>query len=176
MHEPVRYGEKESKRYIIGGNLEYSLFGGFSVEAGFLYRRNGGTRSSLFTNIAAVQGLLRIDDQFRMDVFDVPILGKYYFRRDQKWQPFFATGYSFRKTFTDVEARIDREIDGQLNSSRSKYSNWQPLDIGATFGAGVRWRAGRISLLPEIRYTRWGTSPQGSLKKDQADFLFGIRF
>jgi hypothetical protein len=74
------------------------------VEGDFLYRRNG-----LEFDANYVPGILLTGDvspvsitqRVRLDVFEMPVLGKYYFRRDSKVQPFVLTGYSFRKALSD---------------------------------------------------------------------------
>jgi hypothetical protein len=49
------------------------------------------------------------------------------------------------------------------------------LGVGAVFAAGVRFRAGRFSLLPEARYTRWGGS-DNQLRKNEAGLILGVSF
>ena len=61
-----------------------------------------------------------------------------------------------------------------LNATTTVNSR-QPTQIGATFAAGVRMHAGRLGILPEVRYTRWSTSNLGS-RKNEAKFLLGISF
>src|SRR2546430_10977618 len=39
--EPNSEGIDESKRYIVGGTIEFRLWRGFAVEGDFLYRRTG---------------------------------------------------------------------------------------------------------------------------------------
>ena len=56
-------------------------------------------------------------------------------------------------------------------------------DIGATFGAGIEFKAGWLRVTPEFRYTRWGSEnfddPIGALlrtNKNQGDFMLGLTF
>ena len=71
---------------------------------------------------------------------------------------------------------FDNSFTTEGRTTAAKGSYWTPLDIGASFGAGLRWRLGRVSLIPEVRYTEWGAQPDRSLSKRQADFLLGINF
>jgi hypothetical protein len=178
---PRAFLPDESKRYGIGASVEYRLFGGFAVEADFLYRYFG--RSYLLDygqfrpSVPGQVSLLSVRGRNRSDVFEVPVLGKYYFLRDKKVQPFAATGYSFRKIL--VGADVINEVnqgDGTVRIDSSKQSFWTPFDIGATVGAGVRWKVGRVSLLPEIRYTRWGGTPHPDGSPRQTELLLGITF
>jgi len=106
------------------------------------------------------------------DVFELPVLGKYFFRREDNLQPFVSTGYSFRKALAESQASVITEN----NTTKPKSSYWTPLDIGATFASGLRWRFGRISLTPEFRYTLWGSPQNRYVSRHQADFPFGITF
>ncbi|HEY6389763.1 MAG TPA: hypothetical protein VIX89_00720, partial [Bryobacteraceae bacterium] len=122
--------------------------------------------------------LVSSSDRTRFNVFELPVLGKYYFRRESKVQPFALTGYTFRNALAESDETFIVRNTGTGNTSavRSKTSDWTGLDIGASFGAGVRWKIGRVSVAPEVRYTRWGSHPNIGFKKNQADVLLGITF
>ncbi len=179
LTEPDSYGRDESKKYIVGASFEYRLWSAFAVEVDFLYRRNGGTFGygyNPYLGPGAENQTVSITYRSRLNVFELPVLGKYYFRRNANLQPFVLTGYSFRKSLTDDRATVTTTTDSGLVTRTDSGSNWTPLDVGATFGAGLRFRRGRVGFSPEIRYTRWGGNPATSLTKHQADFLFGITF
>ena len=56
------------------------------------------------------------------------------------------------------------------------HSNYRTaLDVGAIAAAGVRFQAGRIKFLPEIRYTRYSEA-NSFYRKNQVKFLMGITF
>ena len=167
---------------MVGATIEVSVWRGFAVEADFLYRHNGFSDRFNFgpgilsgANQSQVS-VISASDRIRLDVFEVPVLGKYYFRRDAKLQPFVLTGYSFRKALTNVDSSTTTVSGSSLSTQSSSSSYWTSADVGATFGVGVRWRTGRISLKPEIRYTYWGAHPSIGVSKQQADVLVGITF
>jgi hypothetical protein len=180
--EPTRQDPDESRRYVVGATIELGLGRGFAVEADFLYRHNGF--SNRFSFGPGVLGgpdqsqvsIISASDRIRLDVFEVPVQGKYYFRRDAKVQPFVLTGYSFRKALNNVDSSTTTQSSTGVSTQASSFSYWTAADIGATFGAGLRWRAGRISLKPEIRYTYWGAHPSAGVSKQTADVLVGITF
>src|SRR5271163_3902273 len=84
----------ESRIYDVGGSVEFRLPAGFAVEADALYQRMGesysffeanGTLSSAFSS------------RERANVWEFPLLGKYYFRpRSAAWRPFVGAGFAFR--------------------------------------------------------------------------------
>jgi len=173
--DPDRINPDESKRYVIGGTVEYRLWGGFAAEADFLYRRNGYSFAySYILSSPNGEGAAppSIVNRSRLNIFELPVLGKYYFRKDTNVQPFVLTGYSFRKALEHDNSSVTTQ--GTIVQGKSSY--WTPLDIGASFGAGLRWRAGRVALSPEIRYTEWGSSLNRGVPKRQASVLFGITF
>jgi hypothetical protein len=179
--EPTQQNPDESRRYVVGATIEVSLWRGLAVEADFLYRHNGFSDRFIFGNILGEasgpsEQVASGSNRIRLDVFEVPVLGKYYFRRDAKVQPFVLTGYSFRKALTNVDSSTTIQSSTGLSTQASNFSDWTSADVGATFGVGLRWRTGRISLKPEIRYTYWGAHPSIGVSKQQADVLLGITF
>jgi len=177
LTEPTRLREEESKRYVVGGTVEYQVWRGFTAEADFLYRHYGSTARFVFgPSSSFMDGFVSVTDRARLDVFELPVLGKYYFRNHSKLQPFVLTGYSFRKVLANTASELTTTHNGVLSRERFDSSSWAPLDVGASFGAGLKWRAGRVSILPQIRYTRWGSQPSAGLSKQQADVLVGITF
>ena len=180
--EPNSEGIDESKRYIVGGTIEFRLWRGFAVEGDFLYRRTGLKFDAHYPPGLIPFGsdgtLVATFDRTRFNVFELPVLGKYYFRHDSKVQPFVLTGYTFRKARRESDETFVVQNTGTGNTSvgKSNFSAWTGLDIGASFGTGVRWKVGRVSVAPELRYTRWGSHPSIGFEKNQADVLVGITF
>ncbi len=177
--EPTQASQDESRRYVVGAALEVSLFRGFAVETDFFYRHNGFSDqfndvSGIFSGASVVP--ISASDRFRLDVFELPVVGKYYFLRDAKVQPFVLTGFSFRKAFSNVDSSTTYSNNGVVSPTNSSSSFWTPTNVGATVGAGLNWRLGPISVSPQFRYTFWGATPNVGLSKQQADVLVGITF
>jgi hypothetical protein len=180
--EPEPNGNDESKHYIVGATIEFRLWHGFAVEGDFLYRRTGFKFDVNYLPSLISYGndttLVSISGRPRFNVFELPVLGKYYFRHDSKVQPFVLTGYTLRKALVDSNQRVTEQntSTGKTSTVISNTSNWTGLDIGASFGSGVRWKVGRVSLAPEVRYTRWGSHPNIGFQKNQTDVLLGVTF
>jgi hypothetical protein len=177
--EPTQANQDESRRYVVGGALEVSLFRGFAVETDFFYRHNGFSGQfnfvpGIFSGASVVP--ISASDRIRLDVFELPVVGKYYFLRDAKVQPFVLTGFSFRKAFTNVDSSSTYNNNGVVSTTNSNSSYWTPTNVGATVGAGLNWRFGRVAVSPQFRYTFWGATPNQGLSKQQADVLVGITF
>ncbi len=178
--EPNPDSLDESRRYIVGATVEFRLWHGFAVEGDFLYRHNGFGSKFTYAQLVPSNGdstLISITQRVRQDVFEIPVLGKYYFRHDAKVRPFVLTGYTFRTALSNDDAQTTTQSRIGISTQNFHSSDWTGLDIGASFGTGVQWKVGRVGVAPEIRYTRWGSHPNlGFNKKNQADVLLGITF
>ena len=97
----------ESRPYIIGPSVEVRLPAGFAIEADGLYQRVGSTFGFQLQNsatfISTGSGITPVNllttastNRARANLWEFPLLGKYYFRRDSTWQPFVGTGFAFR--------------------------------------------------------------------------------
>jgi len=169
------YRTDESRPYVVGGSAELRLPAGLALEADALYRRLGTSSSFFVSPSTGTSGSYLIRE--RGNSWEFPLLGKYYFRRTSAWQPFVGTGFSFR-TISRHDASDASILSGiglatLPAPARSDYR--EPLNVGAPVVAGVRLHVGRLALLPQVRYTRWGG--QSSLvKKNEVNFLLGISF
>jgi Outer membrane protein beta-barrel domain len=170
----------DSHRYIVGPSVEVRLPKGFAVEADALYQRVGSsfTYASILsgTNLApfypyASSGVSRTVGS----MWQFPLIGKYYFNRSSKFQPFAGLGPELRTTgwHTDGSAVI---VSGPSTTpvTSSGSSESRSNNVGAAAMAGMRLQIGRLKLSPQFRFTRW--SQQGSLRRNEAGLMLGIHF
>jgi hypothetical protein len=163
----------ESRPYIVGGSVEVRLPARFALEADDLYRRVGNTSYFGYASgaVFAVSA-----DRRRGNSWEFPLLGKYYFRRTSAWQPFIGTGFTFRTIGVNDTANVTTsDSTGALQTSLIRGSFREPLEVGATVVGGVRFHYGRIAILPQVRYTRWGGS-NDLTRNNETSFLLGIAF
>jgi hypothetical protein len=157
--------DDESRIYDVGGSVEVRLPDRFAVEVDALYQRIGysyeyfagpPTISSGATLISATAVAFRE----RGNLWEFPLLGKYYFRpRAAAWQPFVGAGFALRTA--------------SLHSDTSDFRS--SLQTGAAIAAGIRFKLGPIALLPQVRYTYWGNYTQ-SITKNEVTLLLGVTF
>jgi hypothetical protein len=172
----------ESRPYIVGPSVEIRLPAGFAIEVDALYRRIGNTFGFNFSAIGAGLNVVPATsfyiDRQRGNDWEFPFLGKYYFRpRTAGWQPFLSTGWALRTVsfHQDIsETVIDATGNSHFNSFH--YDVRSDVGVGAVVAAGVRFRVGRLSVAPELRYTYWGSTPQFDLRRNEAAGLVGISF
>lgn len=158
-------GSDESQIYIVGAAVEFRLPASFAVEIDGLYQRVGDSYDFSETNgTASISGI----ERQRGNDFEFPFLGKYYFRRrSTAWQAFIDTGWALRE--------IDIFSNESLSNGMSEGRNyWSQLGVGAVAGAGLRFGS-RHTIVPEIRYTRWGSSTTW-MNPNELAFLLGINF
>jgi hypothetical protein len=163
----------------------YDRNAGFAIEVDALYRRIGDTFQfgipsfiSPGTGIISLSAVGSYIDRQRGNYWEFPVLGKYYFRpRTTAWQPFFGTGWALR-TVGFHEDISETVIDANGNSHFNSFHTHSRSDVGAgaVFAAGVRFRAGRLAVIPEIRYTYWGSSASSGLRRNEGGVFLGISF
>lgn len=158
-------GNDESQPYILGVSVEFRLPASFAVEVDGLYQRVGDSYG--FSEANGTTSLTGIERQ-RGNDWEVPFLGKYYFRRRAVgWQAFVDTGWALRE--------VDIFSNESLSNGTSVGRNyWSQLGVGAVASAGLRFGA-RHTIVPEIRYTRWGSSTSW-MNPNELAFLLGINY
>ena len=171
----------ESRPYLVGPSIEFRLPAGFALEVDALYQRIGNSAFFSFSESvisAPLQTVSVFHDRLRGNSWEFPVLGKYYFRsRNANWQPYIATGWSLRTIgLHEAISGIIVGSDGTAHPNNFHVDSRSDLGVGAVVAAGLRYRVGRLALLPEVRYTRWGSSSSFSIRKNEAAFLLGISF
>ncbi len=152
-----------TKRYVVGPSAELHLPFGLGVEFDALYRRvsYSGAASSVVVNGVA-------------NAWEFPLLAKYRFPMPVA-HPFIDAGVAWDK-LGGVSQSV-RTLLGLQTSTASGNTT-----TGFVMGAGLEISAPVIHIVPEIRYTHWGSSKfvdplnlvRGS--QNQAEFLLGITF
>ncbi len=175
----AKFGIDHSRRPLIGASGERKLWRSFAIGADFLYRRNSDTIRipiSALPSTGAPASTRFLTGHTRADVLEFPVFGKYYFRPNQKLQPFLLAGVALRKAKANAGFTFGNQTGAEVDPVLAVSGFWTPLDAGVTFGTGLRWRLSHFSLVPEFRYTHWGNTATRAVYQRQADFLFGIVF
>jgi Outer membrane protein beta-barrel domain len=157
----------ESRPYTIGPSVEFRLPAGFAIEIDALYRRLGLRDAGLtvFTSYDA------FTTRWRGNVWEFPLLGKYYFRKHERWQPFLGAGMAMRY----LSRQSQGNNVGLFGSFYASHYSDNQFIFGETGAVGIRLRTGRVQWLPQFRYTRWNGS--GILtESNEAAILLGIAF
>jgi len=161
-------------RYLFGPTVQLNLPFRFSIEVDALYKRLGyeynqfgGPGSPTTTRTTA-------------NSWEFPVLGKWAVFPGPV-RPFIDFGANFRHISGVDQIRDTASAVNVIVNPVPEFH--KDFDIGATFGAGVEFKAGWLRLTPEFRYTRWGSEnfrdPVASLlrtNKNQGDFMIGLTF
>ncbi len=170
LTEPTRYTAAQSQRYTVGPTVEFQLPHQFAIEAGFLYKRIGTGYDITFSPHRSFQ-------TSRGNSFEIPVVGKYYFRPPSRWTPYLGLGVAMRRTWQSTEGGVTGPETPQINPRDYKFSNVSPFGAGAVGVAGIRFTKGHWKFSPEVRYTRWSDERQTIQRNtNQVEFLFGISF
>jgi hypothetical protein len=177
-------GGDESRPYIVGPSVEFRLPAGFAIELEALYRRIGSTSAfgfssnTIFIPPLTPPYITSFVTRQRGNYWEFPVLGKYYFRpRSTAWQPFIGTGWALRTvSFHNDISETTVNADGTSHASTFRDNFRSDVGVGAVVAAGVRFRVGRIAVIPELHYTYWGSTAQFQLRRNEAAGLLGISF
>ena len=174
--------------FTAGGSVRYDFAERFGLGADVLYRR-GGYNSNVSISEQITDGnstadlLLNTYEETRTHLWDIPILGRYYFkdRSDGGVRPYvtgglalrFATGVSSLTEITDEDQVTDTDLTtfGPANEST----------LGGVLGFGIR-AADDVGVKVDIefRYTRWADpifqSGPANSNNNQADILVAFTF
>ncbi len=183
LFDPFSRSEPEGKRYTIGPTVEAGLPFRLAAEVDVLYKRVGERAEGCeFTYCSFFSS--------RAHAIEIPLLAKFRILRGSI-APYAAGGYALRyitkSSGTLLQWRSGPVISGEevdYSIHQTEYSRESESTGGVVAGGGVEFRAGRLKLSPEFRYTRWAGRywefyhrgfERGS-NTNQAEILFGIAF
>jgi opacity protein-like surface antigen len=166
-----------TNRYIVGPTAELHLPFGLGVEFDILYRHfdyNGsGTLIDVITNSRTTG-----------NAWEFPLLAKYRIPKMKIVHPYVDAGVAWDKLSGLTQAIATTVLPSRTTTTTT--SNPAELNTTATrglvMGAGLSVKVLRVSVSPEIRFTRWGArhfiDPGGLLHSNlnQGEFLLGITF
>jgi opacity protein-like surface antigen len=154
-------------RYVVGPTAELHLPFGFGLEVDALYRHMSYTGSGLVGSIAG--------SSVNSGDWEFPLLVKYRFPM-KIVRPYVDAGVAWDK------------LSGLTQSVKDSIANQSPTVVnqnttaGFVLGGGIDVHIIKVHLMPELRYTRWGSAqfsdPSGLLHsaQNQGEFLVGITF
>ena len=175
---PVASYFSDTKRYIIGPQIELRLPAGISIELDALYTKLN------FSSVGGVAGSV-VNAVTDADAWEFPLLLKYKFGGANaiaaSVRPFVATGAAYRRLTGITQVR---EFITGSSQSTSDPAELQKKDAtGFVIGGGLEIRALFLRISPEFRFTRWGTSNfrEGisnllETNRNQGQFLVGFHF
>ena len=151
---------------VIGPTLTLGFRNSFALQTGILFHRLGRREDIALFNTSSGSGF--VNSQLKATAIELPLLLRYHFlSQTRNWQPFVSAGPTIRRTQTSYRS------GGFVGSSSFDVTKWK---INPSFGTGVSFKAGRIRIEPEVRYSYWGSNRQDTIRQNQVHFLFGLRF
>ena len=140
--------DSKTGRYVVGGALRYDLKERFGVGMDLMYKRGGyDTAINLSEQVTDDEDgdlLLSTTETTRAHLWDVPILGRYYFKpRAAEGARAFVTGgmaLRFATGLTSTSETTDQDLVSDTDTTPIGPAN----DVigGIVLGAGVRARVG----------------------------------
>jgi hypothetical protein len=170
--------ESDTKRYIIGPQIELRLPAGFGIELDALYTKLN------FSSVGGVAGSV-VNAVTDANAWEFPLLLKKKFGGTNAGvaaaRPFVVVGASYRR-LSDI-TQIQSFITGNSQTTDTPAELQKRDSTGFVVGGGVEIRALFLRISPEVRFTRWGTSNfrEGvsnllETNRNQGQFLVGFHF
>ncbi|MGH9632030.1 MAG: outer membrane beta-barrel protein [Bryobacteraceae bacterium] len=168
----------DTKRYIVGPQVELRLPAGFGIEFNALYTKLE------FSSVSRVAGSA-LNSFTDANSWEFPLLLKYKFGGPSVGvaavRPFVDVGASFRR-LSDI-TQIGDFITGGPREDEAVPELRDKNSTGFVIGGGLEIRALFLRISPEFRFTRWGTENfrEGvagllSTNRNQGQFLVGFSF
>lgn len=162
--------------FVLGPTLSVELFHNFSAQTGVLFYRLGTSRQNYF--FAAGSGFQSGMSEWKAHATEIPLLLRYHLlSRSHTWRPFATLGPTVRRTeinFRDYRSLLSSStLTVNSGNVPALQTRWK---VDPVLGAGVSFKTGRLHLEPEVRYSYWGAGKDTVVRKNQVNFLFGLRF
>ena len=173
----------DSQRYVVGPTFEMGFKRRFAIEFSPTYRREGTTGYNDVSSVSIpplLPGSLALLSQFTRvsdRVWDLPLVGKYYFtKKEAKIRPFFGFGASAFRHSRSNEVFSQFQTDN-AGGRRAQTYTFPSADwgLGPVVTGGLSVHSGRFSVVPEFRYVR-DSRISLSGDKNRAEVFLGFRF
>lgn len=174
-----------------GLSVEIPLKGRIAFQTGFIFRSASYSAGSESVMGEDDEDTTDVDERTftssiertRANYWDIPFVLRLYNSEDRtkSFRAFFQAGGSFRRASGIDSYRESVAADGSVSRLDTPVEPANRSIFGAVIGAGFRMRAaGRVSIVPELRYTRWFSptflnEPTRS-SKNQVELMFGVTF
>ena len=173
-------GQTDSQMpFVLGAAVEVRMYSGLSLETGILFDRMG-QQANNGAFLYPENAVTLFYSMERGRAIELPFLAKYRFRSEShNWRPFVSAGPTVRRTsltssqFTSILSGTSSSATVGQIVPESDNVKW---NSDPTASAGVDFKAGRVHLEPEVRYSYWGAGKNSALRKNQVYFLLGFRF
>jgi hypothetical protein len=170
-------GRTDKIPFAAGPSVDVRIVKGLAFETGFLYQRLGGGYDN-FTFFGPANAITFGSETSRGSALELPFFAKYRFLNEQRrWRPFLLAGPSVRRTSiksSNVQSTtVSGTPGGTISAVNTKSTQWT---VDPSVGAGVDARVGRAHIEPEVRYSYWNAGKTDMVRKNQVNFLVGLRF
>jgi hypothetical protein len=170
-------GRTDKIPFVAGPSVDVRIVKGLAFETGFLYQRLGGGYDN-FTFLGPANAITFGSQTVRGSALEIPFLAKYRFLSERRrWRPFLLAGPSVRRTSIKTSSfqisTVSGSSGGTSSALNTKSTQW---NVDPSVGVGMDARVGRAHIEPEVRYSYWNAGKMDAVRKNQVNFLVGLRF
>lgn len=172
----------DSNRFLGGPTVEVGWKNRLALEVSPTYRRIGRINYNDISNLVPTTlgpGEVNFLSQLGREtgqVWDIPLVGKYYFApRNAKLRPFVGGGVAASRL--SLKTEVFTRLQGNGGPLPNEGSSFQRATWGISpiLNGGVSIRSGRISIVPEFRYIR-DSNRLWNGTRHRAEVFLGFRF
>jgi hypothetical protein len=172
---PISYSAKKLP-FVLGPTLSVGFSSWLSLETGVLFHRLGSTEQHYATQVSGGTVITGMDE-WKAGAIELPFLLRYRFLDESRtWRPFISAGPTIRRTHINFGGYRSTFSGNTVFNESIQPSETVKWNVDPAAGVGVSFRAGRVHIEPEVRYSYWGAGKHQVVRQNQAHFLFGLRF
>jgi hypothetical protein len=181
---PRSFFTSNTNRYIIGPTVELRLPAGLGIELDMLYRHFNYNLSTSVGKDYCCLTYLVTNSHTTGGSWEFPLLLKYRFST-RTIKPYMDAGATFDTLTGLTQTFVSTVVPSQQTSTTTTSHPSELKETttkGFAIGVGADIHAAVLHIMPEIRYTRWGSGhfaiPELSplSNRNQAEILVGITF
>ncbi len=174
-------GQTENRMpFAAGPVVNIRIFSRISLETGILFHGFGqNSDSGAYLPLYPENAVTLTYSTTSGHALEFPVLAKVHLTSGRRsWRPFLTAGPAVRRTSFSARS-LSTTLTGTPATSTPQpaygATNQVKWNVDPAFGAGVDFKSGRFHLEPEVRYSYWGAGVNSPVRKNQVQFLFGIR-
>jgi hypothetical protein len=172
-------GQTHDMPFAVGPTVNIRILPYLSLETGVMFHRLGENANNS-AYVYPADSLTLVYNSRRAHAVEVPILAKYYvFGERHTWRPFVTIGPTIRHTSLKTSYASSILSGTSFTTLAQPFPNFErsKSKVDPVAGVGVDFKAGRIHIDPEARYSYWRAGEDlYPVRKNQVEILVGFRF
>ncbi len=161
--------------FAIGPTVNIRISSAWSVDSGVLFHRLGESSQNA-SFLGAGGSYVFSYYNVRGRAIEVPVqLRNTLLNERRSLRPFVSAGAAVRRTSQDFNG-FQSVLSGAPIAGPLMKNTIVKWNVDPVITAGLSFGARRMRIEPQVRYTYWGAGKSLEVRKNQANFILGLRF